>query len=307
MSGLVHDGSKSLTGRLLGRVKENLEEFVAPQSSFAVNCLAALSKCKNLKHLDLSLICESLQVLDLMRALSTLPKLETFRFPRCSAASKPGMKDEAIPGCRKSCWPDSLRAFYFSCGLQIGYIPAIIKAPLCVTSLTIEEGHSFSSEVVWCSVLILGHQIRSLRLEFTSKFGFEPMNALLHDFPNLTHLLLRADHIGLPFFALGVIPHAHPLKVLTVVASDEKSVYLLMPKYLVEAVNDGRLSNLRTFRFNQMCVGAAAASWEDDIMALADLLEKLGEKDVKDGVADDSVADKAGIWLLDGGSAIERY
>jgi len=35
MSGLVHDGSKSLTGRLLGRVKENLEELIAPQSSFA--------------------------------------------------------------------------------------------------------------------------------------------------------------------------------------------------------------------------------------------------------------------------------
>ena len=35
MSRLVHDGSKSLTGRLLGRVKDGLEEFVAPQSSFA--------------------------------------------------------------------------------------------------------------------------------------------------------------------------------------------------------------------------------------------------------------------------------
>lgn len=35
MSGLVHDGSKSLTGRLLGRVKDNVEEFIAPQSSFA--------------------------------------------------------------------------------------------------------------------------------------------------------------------------------------------------------------------------------------------------------------------------------
>lgn len=35
MSRLIHDGSKSLTGRLLGRVKGNLEEFIAPQSSFA--------------------------------------------------------------------------------------------------------------------------------------------------------------------------------------------------------------------------------------------------------------------------------
>lgn len=35
MSRLVHNGSKSLTARLLGRVKRNLEVFVAPQASFA--------------------------------------------------------------------------------------------------------------------------------------------------------------------------------------------------------------------------------------------------------------------------------
>lgn len=35
MGSLVHDGSKSLTARLLGRVKVMLEEFVAPQASFA--------------------------------------------------------------------------------------------------------------------------------------------------------------------------------------------------------------------------------------------------------------------------------
>lgn len=35
MSCLVHNGSKSLTARILGRVKGNLEVFVAPQASFA--------------------------------------------------------------------------------------------------------------------------------------------------------------------------------------------------------------------------------------------------------------------------------
>lgn len=35
MSKLVHNGSKSLTARILGRVKTRLEEFVAPQASFA--------------------------------------------------------------------------------------------------------------------------------------------------------------------------------------------------------------------------------------------------------------------------------
>ena len=34
MSALVHDGSKSLTARVLGRLKGNLEEYIAPQTSF---------------------------------------------------------------------------------------------------------------------------------------------------------------------------------------------------------------------------------------------------------------------------------
>ena len=35
MSRLIHHGSKSLTARILGRCKGQLEEFVAPQVSFA--------------------------------------------------------------------------------------------------------------------------------------------------------------------------------------------------------------------------------------------------------------------------------
>ena len=44
LSLLVHHGSKSLTARLLGRVKGNLEEFVAPQTSFACVCL--IERCE---------------------------------------------------------------------------------------------------------------------------------------------------------------------------------------------------------------------------------------------------------------------
>ena len=34
MSGLVHSSKKSLTARLIGRLKENLEGFIAPQATF---------------------------------------------------------------------------------------------------------------------------------------------------------------------------------------------------------------------------------------------------------------------------------
>ena len=44
MSNLVHNGSKSLTARILGRVKGRLEEFIAPQASFAFVPLAQCSR-----------------------------------------------------------------------------------------------------------------------------------------------------------------------------------------------------------------------------------------------------------------------
>ena len=114
--------------------------------------------------------------------------------------------------------------------------------------------------------------------------------------------------MGLPFFAPGIIPHAHPLKVLTVVAPDDADdvLYSLMPLRLVEAVEDGRLSNLRTVSFSKMCEGTGGEVWEDEVVALADLLEQLGKKDHEDGVSDDSVREEAGVWLLQEGFSIRN-
>lgn len=53
MSALVHNGSKSMTARLLGRVKGRLEEFVAPQASFAY---VLSTRCRN----DANIIVESI-------------------------------------------------------------------------------------------------------------------------------------------------------------------------------------------------------------------------------------------------------
>jgi hypothetical protein len=43
LSQLVHEASKSVTARLLGRVKASLEEFVAPQASFAYTLFGSKS------------------------------------------------------------------------------------------------------------------------------------------------------------------------------------------------------------------------------------------------------------------------
>jgi hypothetical protein len=110
MGSLVHDGSKSLTARLLGRLKGSLEEFVAPQASFSINSFAALAKCKNLKFLNLSLMSASISIRVLFQTLKSLDKLETLFFPRTSN------QDEGRESPYD--WPPKLQALHIAGGLS---------------------------------------------------------------------------------------------------------------------------------------------------------------------------------------------
>jgi hypothetical protein len=110
MGTLVHDGSKSLTARLLGRLKGNLEEFIAPQASFSINSFAALAKCKHLKFLNLSLMSASISIRVLFHTLKSLDQLETLFFPRTSN------QDEGRDLAHD--WPPKLKALHIAGGLS---------------------------------------------------------------------------------------------------------------------------------------------------------------------------------------------
>lgn len=112
MGTLVHDGSKSLTARILGRLKGNLEEFVAPQASFSINCFAALSKCTHLRFLDLSLMSVSISTRVLFHTLRSLQELETLVFPRTS--SRENDRDTFAYA-----WPPKLKALYIAGGMPL--------------------------------------------------------------------------------------------------------------------------------------------------------------------------------------------
>jgi hypothetical protein len=110
MGELVHDGSKSLTARLLGRLKGNLIEFTAPQASFSIISFAALSKCTQLTFLNLSLMSASVPTKLLFQTLQSLTHLETFFFPRTSIQDHQLDKDGYI-------WPSSLKTLHFAGGV----------------------------------------------------------------------------------------------------------------------------------------------------------------------------------------------
>lgn len=109
MGELVHDGSKSLTARLLGRLKGNLIEFTAPQASFSINSFAPLSKCTQLAFLNLSLMSASVSTKLLFQTLQSLVHLETFFFPRTSIQDHQLDKEGYI-------WPSALKTLHFAGG-----------------------------------------------------------------------------------------------------------------------------------------------------------------------------------------------
>ncbi|KAF2105111.1 hypothetical protein NA57DRAFT_15388, partial [Rhizodiscina lignyota] len=82
LSRLVHHSTKSTTARLLGRTKPKLMWFRAPASSFGLNCFAALSKCKELRALDLSLVNDAISMHSLAHSLKNLGELKRLYLPR---------------------------------------------------------------------------------------------------------------------------------------------------------------------------------------------------------------------------------
>ncbi|KAF3897580.1 F-box domain-containing protein [Trichophyton interdigitale] len=90
LGGLAHSGSKSVTARLLRACKEELEVFVAPASTFSTISLTPMSKCLNLRIVDLSVLMTIVPFLSIPHAVRNLKHLETLRFP-------PEMSHKGLP------------------------------------------------------------------------------------------------------------------------------------------------------------------------------------------------------------------
>ncbi|CAG8176259.1 unnamed protein product [Penicillium salamii] len=101
LSGLVHHSSNSITARLLGRVKKNLKSFIAPRISFAFNSLAPISKCKEMTHLSLGLVAETLALSDLRKAIGPLNRLESLQLPPSMVITSDGSNERWPPHLKR--------------------------------------------------------------------------------------------------------------------------------------------------------------------------------------------------------------
>lgn len=196
MGRLVHQGSKSMTARLLGRTKNNLEVFRAPQSSFAINCLPALAKCSRLRSLDMSLVSECPPLPELLKALVHLDNLQRLRLPRSAGYGSTSSREVQ--------WPPKLRSLSLSGGVDNHILRGAF--PHTLTDLVIEHcPHMSSAVLTW----FLAEFIRplplfeSITIAHMPRFDERAMDDLLYLLPQVKRVCVSVDHITQDFFSGG--------------------------------------------------------------------------------------------------------
>lgn len=305
---MVHQSTKSITAGILSRAKTNLEVFVAPQSSFAVNCIAALSKCTKLRKLDLSLISESLPFHDIAHILTPLVKLQEFRFPRAvSGRERDEAKkfDEECQAAFNLRWPPKLEAVHFS-GVASGFVEGAVRDPQRLPATVFSVGFSHCQRLHPVSMSILfhiqGHQIRHLNLSYLPPAFARPTQAsfllttnsapfgdeVLRLLPNLRYLSISTDYISAEFPVKpqpdpisGAPPPAFPLQYFDITASarppsptDDDS---FQPGDLALEIEEGTFPHLRRCRIAEQ-TGWFRSDVEDEMELL---IEKFFEFDAR--------------------------
>lgn len=273
---LVHQGSKSVTARLLGRVKENLIEFVAPQASFAINCFPALAKCRLLQKLDLSLVSDAPNLQTLFHSVRNLEKLRELRLPRSAGFGTRLDPDQVV-------FPQRLERLYLSGGIDANFLRGVVQLPLTLRELTLEHCPQVRSRDVQFflnNIACRGIELVALKVSFLPRLFEgaldEPLARL---FGSLIHVSVGLDYITTDLFRVlaSEFSHALPLKVLELTNSGQPGdPDKLTGLDVLSAIEDGLLTSLQQVRV------AKSLTWTDpdrmdETETLHDTLRELTE------------------------------
>ncbi|KAL4892983.1 F-box domain protein [Aspergillus ambiguus] len=212
LSGLVHHSSPSLTARLLGRIKDHLEVFIAPRVSFSTNSLPALSKCLNLRQLDLSLVGDPIAFPSLKKALHRLTRLVSLRLPQSTTLTTDRDSDSDSDS---TAWPPHLHRLQLSGRFSPQTIP-LFAWPPALTSLALKNTDCTVEHIAsLLSSPHLSHSLTRLTISNANRFLTpDSINAIPAFLPNLVFLSVPGDLVEDPFF--DIAGHASPPLALEV-------------------------------------------------------------------------------------------
>ncbi|RKF59477.1 F-box protein [Golovinomyces cichoracearum] len=282
MGGLVHDASRSLTARLLGRLKGNLEFFVAPQVSFAINSLAALSKCTKLRHLNLSLISSSITNKELFQALKSLVELETLFLPRSLHKNEEDIISEPY------IWPPRLVTLYVGGGVgEQFFFSQLARAPKTVSRLIMQHCPQISVPVIIFTLFRLGTQLKHLSVhDFMTQLLRGMLDNVLELCPNLTSLRVSVDYVSAKLFTR--IPPEHPLRLLELGCSQAPESDIT-PNLIFDAIDQDFLPDLRCVRVSKKLEWETTPHLRTDVKDLSDFLDALE--------AENPLHEPSGVWF----------
>ncbi|KAI4197241.1 MAG: hypothetical protein LQ350_006072 [Teloschistes chrysophthalmus] len=295
MSYLVHDGSKSLTSRILGRVKDGLEVFIAPQASFAVNCLAALSKCLHLRKLDLSFVAQTVSTRQLLNSTSKCSQLEWLSI-KCDDGTS---EDKSNPSLFD--WPPNLKTLVVSGPLGDETMIRFGILPKSVTDLTFSQCPKISKIAVFWLLKDTG-QLESLTIgRRTTNVDCAWLIDWLWALPKLRRLnftLSDRDSIAqMVHGALAKPPEDHPYRLQQL---ELDLIYLDNPwldlddDELWDAIDEGHLSCLRRLVFTHRSGTRPPKAIRRYVRDLDDLLKALAREDGERATIDE---DEAGAFI----------
>lgn len=284
MGELVHNASKSLTARLLGRLKLHIEKFVAPQSSFAINSFAALSKCTKMKHLDLSLISTGISHKLLFQTLQHMQDLETLFFPRSSSLDE-NRKETPYS------WPPRLRVLHLAGGIDDFFLRTqLVNVPKSLERLSIQHCSQVYTEALLNAVGILGPQLKQLTIRHPmSKLRTGVLDYIFTLCPSLEAFRVSADFVSNHMFE--AIPQRHPLRILDLDCSGTAGEDVdISANDIYLAVEDGRLPDLRSVRVSARLAWTATETTRQSASDLVEILEEMDEEN--------PLGLPTGVWMM---------
>lgn len=282
MGDLAHDASRSLTARLLGRLKGNLQQFLAPQVSFSINSLAALSKCSKLRYLNLSLISSSIPNKILFQTLRSLGELEILFLPRSSSVNEDDTPDDLY------IWPPRLKNLYISGSVDDHFLYLHMpKAPKIFSRLSIQHCPQVRAPAVVFTLFKLGSQLSHLSIRHPMPQISEGMlDNLLKLCPKLISLRVSVDYISAKIFRQ--IPINHTLQILELGCSHTAESDIT-PNDIFDAVDQFLLPDLRYLRVSSRLVWDSTPELRSDVEDLSELLDTLE--------CENPLHKPSGVWL----------
>ena len=251
---------------------------------YRINCLAALSKCTNLRFLDLSFVSESIDISDLLHSTASLPKLEILHLPRSSGHET---YKRIIRGVA---WPTKLRELRISGGLSDEFVSFITALPQSVSSLSIGNCPRLSMLTIRPLLEIRGPQLRHLEIVAPIPalgVTFGPLDNVMKWAPNLRYLKISVEFLTEALFAERDHDESHykSLKTLYLHCFDPTQCEDLGAANVLAGIFFGKLEGVRILGIHERLgwrdnERSREALWEINTLLRAQAEEEGPEADI---------------------------